>query len=52
MPQITSAIMVAVALVAGGLLVRHPGPITREWRGRMFGNGGAPPRASSGAPAG
>jgi phosphatidylglycerol:prolipoprotein diacylglycerol transferase len=53
LPQITSAVMVAIAVMGAGLLVRHPGTITREWRARMFGDAGAPPpRATSGASAG
>jgi prolipoprotein diacylglyceryltransferase len=52
MPQITSAVVVAIAVMAAGLLLRHPGPITREWRERMFPAGHPPAQAASSAGAG
>lgn len=36
-PQITSAIVVGLALIAAGILYRHPGPITKEWSERVWG---------------
>lgn len=54
MPQLTSAIVVGAAVMAAGFLLRHPGPMTVEWRDRMTPgwrkNQSQPP--ATGAPAG
>lgn len=50
-PQLVSAMLIGLAIIAAGILARHPGPITREYAARVWGHGedGAPrPR---GAPA-
>lgn len=36
-PQIVSGLLVGAAIVAAGVLVRHPGPITREYAERAWG---------------
>lgn len=36
-PQVVSAVLLGVGLIAAGILYRHPGPITREWAARVWG---------------
>ncbi|MGK2964137.1 MAG: prolipoprotein diacylglyceryl transferase [Tepidiformaceae bacterium] len=38
-PQIVSAALVGIAIIAAGVLLRHPGPITREYAARVWGTG-------------
>lgn len=51
-PQVTSAIVLAGAVIAAGVLARHPGPITTEWFRRVKPGGDRNEPAPSGAPAG
>lgn len=37
-PQLTSGILLGVAVIAAGILYRHPGPITREYAERVWGD--------------
>jgi prolipoprotein diacylglyceryltransferase len=37
-PQITSAIVVGLAIIAAGIFYRWPGPITAEWARRAWGD--------------
>ena len=52
LPQITSAIMVGIAVAGAGFLLRHPGPMTTEWRDRMTPGWKSGPKAPGAAPAG
>ncbi len=36
-PQLTSALMLGIAVISAGILYRKPGPITREWEERVWG---------------
>ncbi len=35
LPQLSSALVVGVAVAAAGFLLQHPGPMTTEWRDRV-----------------
>jgi prolipoprotein diacylglyceryl transferase len=37
-PQLTSAALLGIAVIAAGILYRKPGPITREWEERVWGD--------------
>ena len=37
-PQLTSAALIGLAVIAAGILYRKPGPITREWEERVWGD--------------
>ena len=37
-PQLTSALLLGIAVIAAGILYRKPGPITREWEERVWGD--------------
>ncbi|MGI8927539.1 MAG: prolipoprotein diacylglyceryl transferase [Tepidiformaceae bacterium] len=37
-PQLVSGILIGVAAIAAGILYRHPGPITREYAKRVWGD--------------
>ena len=37
-PQLTSAMLLGIAVIAAGILYRKPGPITREWEERVWGD--------------
>jgi len=36
-PQLVSIVMRGIAFIAGGVLIKHHGPITHEWERRVFG---------------
>jgi len=36
-PQLVSIVMLGIAFIAGGVLIKHHGPITHEWERRVFG---------------
>jgi phosphatidylglycerol:prolipoprotein diacylglycerol transferase len=52
-PQYVSGLLVGVAILAAGLLARHPGPITPEYAERVWGEAppGEPPPADKREPA-
>jgi len=55
-PQITSGILLGIAIIAAGILYRHPGPITEEYAKRVWGDVPPPkdqdePPASAASPA-
>lgn len=36
-PQLVSIVMLGIAVIAAGVLIKHHGPITHEWERRVFG---------------
>jgi len=42
-PQFTSAFIIGIAVIAAGILYRHPGPITPEYADRVWGDREEPP---------
>ena len=36
-PQLVSIVMLGVAFISAGILIKHHGPITHEWERRVFG---------------
>lgn len=54
-PQLVSGLLIGVAVVAAGILYRHPGPITPEYAERVWGDldpEGPPARPGRSAPTG
>ena len=53
-PQIVSAVVIGLAIIAAGVLRRYPGPITPEWEDRVLGTedeGPPPPEQGQPSPA-
>ena len=37
-PQLVSIVLIGVAFISAGILIKHHGPITHEWERRVFGS--------------